>query len=57
MTLRKCPACSDVVGAESPRCPRCGVRFRSAQIRKLLFRLVGAAVVLFVLIDLAHTMH
>lgn len=36
MKLRKCPNCHDTVGAESPECPRCGVNFRSALIRKVL---------------------
>jgi len=38
MELRKCPSCSDLVGAESIVCPRCGVNFRSALIRKIALR-------------------
>ena len=36
MTLRKCPACHDTVGAESEECPRCGVNFKAAFIRKVV---------------------
>jgi hypothetical protein len=36
MVLRKCPACKDTVGAESPECPRCGVNFRSYTIKRLM---------------------
>jgi uncharacterized paraquat-inducible protein A len=38
MELRKCPSCRDLVGAESIVCPRCGVNFRSALIRKIVLR-------------------
>ena len=44
MVLRKCPNCHDIVGAESPECPRCGVNFRAALIRKMLFWTTGLAV-------------
>lgn len=45
MVLRKCPRCHDMVGAESPECPRCGVNFRAALFRRLLFWIIvlGAA--------------
>ena len=36
MVLRKCPACKELVGAESIVCPRCGVSFRAAMTRKVL---------------------
>ena len=36
MKLRKCPACKDTVGAESEECPRCGVNFRGAALKRLL---------------------
>ena len=36
MKLRKCPSCHDRVGAESPTCPRCGVNFRTAYVRRVL---------------------
>jgi hypothetical protein len=38
MHLRKCPACHDMVGAESVVCPRCGENFRKAMIRKISLR-------------------
>jgi hypothetical protein len=34
MVLRKCASCGDLVGGESATCPRCGVRFRAAAIRR-----------------------
>lgn len=37
MTLRKCPACKDTVGANSPECPRCGINFRQYLIRRTVF--------------------
>jgi len=43
MVLRKCPNCKDMVGAESPECPRCGVNFRAALIRKIVLWTSGAA--------------
>lgn len=36
MLLRKCPSCHEMVGAESLCCPRCGVDFRAAAIRKVI---------------------
>jgi RNA polymerase subunit RPABC4/transcription elongation factor Spt4 len=36
MTLRKCPSCRDIVGAQSEICPRCGVNFRVAGIRRVV---------------------
>lgn len=49
MVLRKCPACKDTVGAESPECPRCGVNFRGYTIKRVMFwtttlLLIGLAV-------------
>ena len=49
MVLRKCPACKDTVGAESPECPRCGVNFRAYTIKRLMIwgttlLLIGLAV-------------
>ncbi len=38
MLLRKCPSCRDMVGAESTVCPRCGVNFQTALIRKIVLR-------------------
>jgi uncharacterized paraquat-inducible protein A len=35
MVLRKCPACHELVGGESTTCPRCGVTFRAAAIRRV----------------------
>jgi hypothetical protein len=34
--LRKCPACRETVGALSDVCPRCGVNFRGAAIRRVI---------------------
>jgi uncharacterized paraquat-inducible protein A len=48
MRLRKCPACRETVGAESPECPRCGVNFRAAAFRRWLTRFIAGAVILFV---------
>ncbi len=36
VTLRKCPSCKEIVGAESEVCARCGVNFRAAQIRRIV---------------------
>src|SRR5262245_55763016 len=36
MQLRKCPACHDLVNGDSGVCPRCGVRFRAAIIRRVV---------------------
>jgi len=47
MVLRKCPSCHEVVGAESEVCPRCGVNFRGAMIRKIIIRLLGATMVVW----------
>lgn len=44
MKLRKCPNCHDRVGAESPECPRCGVNFRSALIRRIVRWTAGVGV-------------
>jgi len=35
MLLRKCPACHELVGGESATCPRCGVGFRAAAVRRV----------------------
>jgi uncharacterized paraquat-inducible protein A len=42
MLLRKCPSCRDLVGAQSVVCPRCGVNFRVAQVRKIVLRTLSA---------------
>ena len=47
MTLRKCPSCKDTVGADSSECPRCGVNFRSAQIRRAVIWTATAALLLW----------
>ena len=44
MVLRKCPACKDMVGAESPECPRCGANFRGALLRRVVMWTTGIAV-------------
>ena len=44
MKLRKCPSCHDMVGAESPECPRCGVNFRAALIRRVMRWTAGVGV-------------
>jgi len=36
MVLRKCPSCHEMVGAGSAVCPRCGVNFRGAAIRRVI---------------------
>ena len=36
MSLRKCPRCHEIVGAESTVCPRCGVGFRWASIQRVI---------------------
>lgn len=46
MELRKCPSCKDQVGAESVVCPRCGVNFRAALVRKIILR--GGALMLVI---------
>jgi hypothetical protein len=51
MTLRKCPACRDTVGAESEECPRCGVNFRAAMIRKAV---MWSSVVLIASVAITH---
>jgi uncharacterized paraquat-inducible protein A len=43
MQLRKCPACKDTVGAESPECPRCGVNFRAFLVRRIVMWILFAA--------------
>ena len=45
MVLRKCPSCREQVGAESVICPRCGVSFRAAVIRKFVIRFLSLAIV------------
>jgi uncharacterized paraquat-inducible protein A len=49
MVLRKCPSCHETVGAESAICPRCGVSFRAATIRRLIIRSLAAAIVVWAL--------
>ena len=50
MTLRKCPSCREIVGAESEICARCGVNFKAAQIRRLVIWALSAVVLLLVLV-------
>ena len=50
MTLRKCPSCKEIVGAESEICPRCGVNFKAAQIRRVVIWSLSALVALLVLV-------
>ena len=48
MTLdRKCPSCKEIVGAESVVCPRCGVNFTAARIRRLVIWILTTALVLW----------
>lgn len=47
MTLRKCPSCKEIVGAGSDVCPRCGVLFRIATLKRFLTWLVSSALVLW----------
>ena len=51
--LRKCPNCKDTVGAESDECPRCGVNFRAAMMRRVLFWSVLAVLALLALAHFA----
>ena len=50
MTLRKCPSCKEIVGAESEICPRCGVNFKAAQIRRIVIWALSTLVVLLLLV-------
>ena len=50
MTLRKCPSCREIVGAESEICARCGVNFKAAQIRRVVIWALSAVVLLLVLV-------
>jgi hypothetical protein len=45
MVLRKCPSCREMVGAESIICPRCGVSFRAAIVRRFIIRGLSLAIV------------
>jgi RNA polymerase subunit RPABC4/transcription elongation factor Spt4 len=47
MTLRKCPSCKEIVGAESEVCPRCGVNFTAARIRRLVIWILSMALALW----------
>ncbi|MGA2230613.1 MAG: hypothetical protein ABSH22_06910 [Tepidisphaeraceae bacterium] len=47
MVLRKCPSCREIVGAESITCPRCGVSFRAASIRRFVIRALSIAIILW----------
>jgi RNA polymerase subunit RPABC4/transcription elongation factor Spt4 len=51
MKLRRCPNCKDLVGAESTECPRCGVSFRAALVRKIV---LWTALVLAVAWTVSH---
>ena len=37
MALRKCPACKNVIAAETESCPICGCNPRTHLVRKFLF--------------------
>lgn len=50
MRLRKCPACHETVGAESQTCPRCGVNFKAAAIRRVIVRSIGVLTLLWLLL-------
>jgi uncharacterized paraquat-inducible protein A len=50
MTLRKCPACRETVGAESPTCPRCGVSFKAATVRRIIARSLALLTVAWLLV-------
>jgi hypothetical protein len=43
MGLRKCPRCREIVGDESLECPRCGVDFKAAALRRVVWWSVIAA--------------
>jgi hypothetical protein len=47
MVLRKCPSCRETVGAESDVCPRCGVNFRAALVRRITIRVLAAALIVW----------
>jgi hypothetical protein len=47
MTLRKCPSCREMVGAESEVCPRCGVNFKTALIRRVVMWILTTALVVW----------
>jgi hypothetical protein len=50
MRLRKCPACKETVGAESLTCPRCGVNFTAAAVRRGVVRSVGVLVLIWLIV-------
>jgi len=49
MALRKCPACKNVIAAETESCPICGCNPRTFWVRKFLFwgAATAALVVMF----------
>lgn len=47
MKLRNCPACKELVGAESEICPRCGVTFRAVVLRRIIFWTIVAALLIW----------
>jgi RNA polymerase subunit RPABC4/transcription elongation factor Spt4 len=52
MSLRKCPSCHDLVGADSGICPRCGVTFRAVQIRRAVILVMTAGLVTWLVIHM-----
>ncbi len=53
MRLRKCPSCSETVGAESDICSRCGVNFQGAMIRKIVWRTLSVLLLAWLIIHFA----
>jgi hypothetical protein len=53
MLLRKCPSCRDMVGSESVVCPRCGVSFRAALIRRIVWRMLAAVLLVWLVCHFA----
>jgi hypothetical protein len=53
MELRKCPNCRDLVGAGSIVCPRCGVNFRTALIRRIVLRSMAALLLVWLVCHFA----
>ena len=49
MALRKCPACKNVIAAETESCPICGCEPRARRLKQILAAaaVLGAMVVLF----------
>lgn len=49
MALRKCPACKNIIAAETESCPICGCEPRARRIKQILFAgaVLAGLVVLF----------